>query len=43
MTVNIHFTHWWRGGVFHWNDVRFNGGDVYTSYRFGPLLVQVRK
>jgi len=43
MKVKLHITHWHRGGVFHWGDLRFNSGDPYTSYRIGPLLIQVRK
>jgi hypothetical protein len=34
---------WFRGEPLQWNSIRFNGGDVYSVYRFGPILLQVRK
>jgi hypothetical protein len=43
MKVKLLITHWHRGGVFHWGDWKFNGGDSYLSYRLGPLLVHIRK
>ena len=27
MKLQINKTHWYRGGIFHWNEFRFNGGD----------------
>ena len=43
MKINFYKTSWFKGGAFHWNNIRLNNGDVYTSYRFGPILIQVRK
>jgi hypothetical protein len=43
MKIQFHKTSWFKGGFFHWGNLRFNSGDPYTSYRFGPLLIQVRK
>lgn len=40
--MTISFTHPWRGGAFHWHEFKFNGGFIYYSYRFGPILVRVR-
>ena len=34
---------WFKGEPLQWNSVRFNGGDVYYVYRFGPIMIQVRK
>jgi len=34
---------WFKGEPLQWNSVRFNGGDVYYVYRFGPIMLQVRK
>ena len=34
---------WVKGKPLQWNSVRFNGGDVYYVYRFGPIMLQVRK
>jgi len=42
MKIRVYKTHWYRGGIFHWGQVRFNSGDVYTSYRLGPLLIHIR-
>lgn len=43
MKVTFHITHWCKGGVFHWKDFRFNGGNCYNSYRLGPLLIRKYK
>jgi len=42
--MNIRFVKvpWFAGEMFQWNQFRFNNGDVYASYRFGPIVIQVR-
>ena len=42
MQIKFYCAPWFKGGFFHWGDLRFNSGDPYTSYRLGPLLIQVR-
>ena len=41
MKLKLLTTSWFKGGFFHWKEHRFNGGDSYTSYRLGPVLIRV--
>ena len=41
MTWDWHWTGWDKGTPFIWGRRRWNNGVIYTSYRFGPLLVRV--
>ena len=43
ISINIYFINWFGGKPFQWNNKRFNGGDMYTCYRFGKLLIHVRR
>jgi hypothetical protein len=43
LMIKILKTAWFRGGPVHWGQVRYNNGDIYTSYRFGPIVIQVRR
>lgn len=38
----FNITHPWRGGAFHWNELKFNGGDIYWSFRLGPFLWKIK-
>jgi hypothetical protein len=40
MKLRVLKTYWFKGGFFHWKEYRFNGGDSYTSYRLGPILIR---
>ena len=40
--INIYKSTWFSGTPFQWNNKRFNGGDTYSCYRFGPLLIHIR-
>ena len=41
MTWDWHWISWFKGQPFQWGDFRYNSGDPYKSYRFGPLLIRV--
>jgi hypothetical protein len=43
MNITIHKAPLFKGTLIQWNSLRFNGGDMYTVYRFFCLLIQVRK
>ena len=42
MKISFYRAPWFKGKFFYWSEMRFNNGDVYTGYRIGPLLIQVR-
>ena len=41
MNWDWHWIGWTGGRVFQWKEFRFNSGNPYNSYRFGPLLIRV--
>jgi hypothetical protein len=41
MKLRVLKTYWFKGGFFHWNDFKLNGGHSYTSYRLGPILIRM--
>ena len=41
MTWDWHWIGSFKGTPFTWGDFRYNSGDPYKSYRFGPLLIRV--
>lgn len=32
---------WFKGTPLQWNEVRFNNGDIYHSYRFFCLQIRI--
>jgi hypothetical protein len=43
MNITFYKAPWFKGTPLQWNSFRFNGGDVYSVYRFFCLLIQVRR
>jgi len=41
MNWDWHWISWFKGTPFQWGEFRFNSGNPYKSYRFGPLLIRV--
>jgi len=41
MNWDWHWISWFKGTPFIWDDFKYNNGDPYKCYRFGPLLIRV--
>lgn len=39
--IKVNWTRWDKGTPFIWGRRRFNGGNIYICYRFGPLLIRM--